>query len=778
MRGKPLHGGLMSSRSRVLGACVVAFAGIWLGSTTTAFAAGGACPNAQFRSGASEHLPGCRAYEQVSPVEKGGLDAVALQPLRPAQSSPCEAGEICTISYMNVGAAFGGAPANELPNAYLAARTPEGWSTTPLSPPTPQAPANSLAKISYAFSGDLSQAVLRVPLQQLTEGAPAGVYNLYLRQADGSYSLVTANAPPEPPQAGCGSCFEKQDVPAFAGASSDFGHVIFEANDSLVPEAPGGGVENLYEAVAGHVSLVGILPDGKAPSKGSTAGGGINAINGSAHELEHAISADGSHVLFEATADARGPDPQQAGDTELYDRIGGVSTIEVSAPAPGAQPSRCETEERICDPEPAKFWAASENGSIVYFTSKAALTKESHTGPEQAENPGNDLYRFDVDVDTGTLTDLTPEADKEEDPDGAGVLGVVGASADGSYVYFVATGKLPSSNALGAVPESASPNLYVWHEAAEGAKQLKFIATLQAPSLEEEAEVEAGQEFPYHSDVADWTSRPTESQAYVTPDGRHLAFMSVESLTGYENVNPATKEADHEVFEYSAETGQLVCASCDPGGAPPLGSAFIGARLNERVSTPFHQPRSLSNDGSRLFFSSPDPLVPGLAGGSVKVFEYEEGTVQLISGTQEGGEGVFLDASASGNDVFFATREQLAPTDVDELADVYDARVDGGLPAPATSAECQGSSCQEPLSPPPLFSAPASSSFVGPGNLVAPTPVRLTRKQLLSRAFAKCKRLESKKKRDACIVAAQRRYGQSHKGARHRAGAKRRRSGK
>ncbi len=774
MRGKPLRGGLMSSRPRVLGACVVALAGTCLSSIATASAGAVVCPNAQFRSGASEHLPDCRAYEQVSPVEKGGLDAVTLQPLYPAQSSPCEGGETCTIAYMNAGAAFGGAPGNELPNAYLGARAPEGWQTTPLTPPTPQPPPSSLAKIAYAFSGDLSQAVLRVPLQQLTEGAPAGVNNLYVREMNGSYRLVTANAPSEPPQTGCGNCFERQDVPTFAGASSDFSHIIFEANDSLVAEAPGGRVENLYEAAAGHVSLVGILPDGTAPSKGSTAGGGIEAVNGSSHELEHAISADGSRVLFEAAADDEGSDPQQAGDTELFDRIDGSSTIEISAPAAGALPSECETAERVCDAQPAKFWAASEDGSIVYFTSKAALTKQSRTGPEGGEpheNPGNDLYRYDL--NTRTLEDLSVDT---TDPNGASVLGVVGASADGSYVYFVADGELGQAGA-GAI--GGQPNLYVWHETAQDAGGLTFIATLQAPEGEEDASIEAeraGQEFPYHSDVADWTSRPTESQAYVTPDGRHIAFMSVKPLTNYDNVDQLTGEADHEVFEYSAETDQLVCASCDSGDTPPLGSAFIGARLGERVSTPFHQPRSLSDDGSRLFFSSPDPLVPGLAGGSTKVFEYEDGAVQLISGIEDGGEAVFLDASASGNDVFFATREQLAPTDVDELADVYDARVDGGLTAPATSTPCEGDACQEPLSPPPSFTAPTSSSFVGPGNLTAPRALPLTRKQLLSRALARCRRLTSRKRRAACIVAAHRRYGKGHDGTRHHAVAKRRRS--
>jgi hypothetical protein len=743
----------MSSWPCVPVACLLALVAIWLGGIAAASAGATSCPNAQFRSGPSEHLPDCRAYEQVSPVEKDGQDAMTLLPLRPAQASPCEAGEPCTVAYMNVGAAFDGAQGNEFPNAYLATRGAGGWQTTALTPPTPQAPINSKAEVAYAFSEDLSGTILRVPLQQLTASAPAGVYNLFLRQPGGGYSLVTASAPAEPPDSGCTLCFEEEDVPAFAGASSDFSHVIFEANDSLVEGAPGGGVENLYEAVAEHVRLVGILPDGTIPPQGATAGGGIRAVSEHAHELDHAISQDGSRVLFEAAADDGPPDPGREGKTELYDRIeGSPAAVEVSAPAPGAEPTDCETVDRICDPGSAQFWAASDDGSLVYFTSKAALTKESNTGPEGAageEDAGNDLYRYDV--ETGVLTDLTVDA---TDPDGADVQGVVGSSEDGSYVYFVADGT------LGGDKISGQPNLYLWHGTTAGAGAVTYIATLRAPTTEEAKDIEAMRtgSFEYHSDVADWTSRPTESQAYVTPDGRHLAFMSVELLTGYDNEDQVTGQDDHEVFEYSAETGGLVCASCDAGDVRPLGSAFIGAKLNERASTPFHQPRSLSDDGSRLFFSSPDPLVPGISGGSVRVFEYEDGVVQLISGTESGGGAVFLDASASGGDVFFATRERLAPSDTDELVDVYDARVDGGLPEPPALTPCQGGACREPLTSPLSFSAPASASFTGAGNLVPAPSVKLTRAQLLSRALALCRKLKSKKRRSACTDLARRRY--------------------
>jgi hypothetical protein len=756
MRGKPLRGRSMDGGTSVRGAYLVAFAGIWLVGVSPSFAVASPCANAQFRSGPSARLPDCRVDEQVSPVEKGGQDATTVHPVLSAQASNCEGAEPCAVAYMNVGAAFAGDAGNEYPNAYLGSRGPGGWQTTSLSPSTLQAPPNNDPKLSYAFSEDLSQTVLRVPLEQLTEGAPAGVYNLYLRGPGGEYSLLTTVTPPEPPQAGCGSCFEREDTVAFAGASQNFGHVLFEANDSLVAGAPS-GVPNLYEKTAGQVRLVGILPDGVIPTGGTAAGGGIDASGEHAHELEHAISQDGSDVLFEAAADGGPPDEPQVGDTELYDRVEGTHTVEVSAPAPGAMATKCETEAGVCAPQSAQFWAASGDGSVVYFTSKAALSKQSHTGGEPAD-PGNDLYRYEV--EGGGLTDITPDAHDEEgneEPDGADVLGVVGASEDGAYVYFVADGRL----AEGALPGQA--NLYVWHDHGGSTGGVSFIATLAAPDEDEQESIEEGrlgEAFSYNSDVEDWTNWPIASQAYVTPDGMHLAFMSAEPLTGYENVDEAGRRV-HEVFEYDAETDSLVCVSCDLSGARPLGDAFLGATLDERVSTPFHQPRSLSNDGSRLFFSSPDPLAES-AGGSVKLFEYEDGTVNLISGPEAGGEATFLDASASGNDVFFATRERLVATDADDLLDVYDARVDGGLPAltqPLSS--CEGNSCEEPL-PPPSPAIPASASFSGSGNLIPPLPrppLKPTRKQQLARALARCRRLKSRERRPTCVALAKRRYG-------------------
>ncbi len=642
-----------------------------------ALADAGPCPNAAFRTGFSAHLADCRAYERVSPAGKSGADAILMTSLFPARAS--EQGG--SIAYLTAGS-FAGSAGGEMPSAYLGSRGEDGWRTRSLAPPTLGATPPVLASLGYDFSADLSRFVLKVPLQNLTPGvtppAPAGVYNLYLSHPDGSWSLLTSAPPLVSPPANCSECFKKTDLSAFAGASSDFSHVIFEANEGLTPGAPPAPLESLYESAGGQIRPVGVLPDGKIAAGGSEPGAGINVLytavaDTASQDVNHAISPDGSHILFQAAADGGAPDPAQSGLTELYDRIGASSTIEISVPAQGATPASST-------PEPARFWAASTGGSLVFFTSSAELTTRSNTG---SGNAGEDLYQYNL--DTRTLTDLTLDANPTDASSGAGVLGVAGASEDGSYVYFVARGQLQAGRGV-----DGRPNLYLYH-----AGEVSFIATLS------------------EGDQHDWTSTPSESQAYVTPDGRHLAFMSLGSPTGYENHDRNTGEADSEVYEYSAEGGSLACASCDPGQARPAGSAFIGARLHEWTGTPFYQPRALSDDGSRLFFSSPDPLVPGAASSHVNVFEYEEGAVHLISSGAGSTDDLFLDASPSGNDVFFATRQELVAGDEDELIDVYDARAGGGFSAPTPPAACAGSVCQGPPETLPLLSSAPASTFTG-----------------------------------------------------------------
>jgi hypothetical protein len=117
-----------------------------------------------------------------------------------------------------------------------------------------------------------------------------------------------------------------------------------------------------------------------------------------------------------------------------------------------------------------------------------------------------------------------------------------------------------------------------------------------------------------------------------------------------------------------------------------------------------------------------------------------EATVSMISDGEDP-EGVDLTASgltgspgmsATGSDVFFTTRTHLVGQDQDELAHLYDARIDGGFPRPVAPSSCSdaGNSCQ-PESPEQrelerVFGAPQPASLLFTGGGTVSIVTRLT----------------------------------------------------
>ncbi len=363
---------------------------------------------------------------------------------------------------------------------------------------------------------------------------------------------------------------------------------------------------------------------------------------------------------------------------------------------------------------------------------------------------------------------------------------VTGASNDGSYIYFAATGALAAGARAGACGGEGAElcNLYVRHNGTT-----RLIAALS------------------QGDYPDWSSDLSHLTARVSPNGRWIAFMSNRNLTGYENTDAVSGQPDEEVYLYHApqdlasELGALVCASCNPTGARPVGVKYSSEQLvaadrvfNENewiaanvppwtrfdLSEARYQSRYLSNSG-RLFFDSYDALVAQDANGTQDVYEYEParvgdcatasstfsersgGCVSLISSGTSNEESAFLDASETGGDVFFLTSAKLATQDFDNAYDIYDAREcvpqtrciasPPTLPPACTS----GDSCKAAPSPQPsIFGSPASATFSGEGNVAsrrvvsAVQPRRLTRRQELARALRACHKKRKRKLRAAC----------------------------
>ena len=180
-------------------------------------------------------------------------------------------------------------------------------------------------------------------------------------------------------------------------------------------------------------------------------------------------------------------------------------------------------------------------------------------------------------------------------------------------------------------------------------------------------------------------------------------------------------------FVYDAESKTLSCASCNPSGSRPLGPTLVPGWGNV-----YEGPRYLSDDGSRFFFETFDPLKFADENGKRDVYEFERpgagscstesgsydpasgGCHFLISSGRSEDESYFIDASSNGRDAFFSTRSALVGWDGNENFDIYDAREGGGFPEPSQAPSCQGEGCKPPASPPPSISSPPS--FEGPGN--------------------------------------------------------------
>ena len=152
-------------------------------------------------------------------------------------------------------------------------------------------------------------------------------------------------------------------------------------------------------------------------------------------------------------------------------------------------------------------------------------------------NPGNDLYRYDAEAPTGQrLTDLTVDP---SDPNGIEVRGVLGASTDGSRVYFVANG-VPGGvgwtrRTSRAKARRRGTAKTVTHS-RRAAPATSTSGTTAAAQLHRADRRSAGALARATTDGdAPSVFRPTSNARAARPDGQTLLVRSARQLTSYEN---------------------------------------------------------------------------------------------------------------------------------------------------------------------------------------------------------------------------------------------------
>jgi hypothetical protein len=718
-----------------------------------------------------------RAWEMVTPPNKHGAP---VEPLTREGGLILAAQDGNSLTYVANGSIVEEPQGNRSPEQQqdIATRTTAGWTTQDIATPNTRAQgvsASAAPEYQY-FTPSLSSALVQpwatTPFSEPPLAPEAKQATMYVRNnsAETYLPLVTEGNVPAGTEFG--------NKAHFLTATPDLTHVVLTSEVALTPPPSGKG---LYEWAAGRLQFVSLLPDRKTVAPAAELGLG-------SHVVAKAVSNDGTRVIWTNKEENTGAGHLYLTDTATSQTLQLDMAVGLTEPSIGS----------------AEFQTASNDGTRIFFTDKQQLTTDSTAQPAFPEQP--DLYECEIAEEAGKLVchlkDLTVDHNSGEH---ANVQGLIfGASEDGSTVYVVAQGVLTSNeDGNGEHAETAKDNLYELR-ASGTSWTTAFVAQLAS---EDSAEWEGNR----LADTAFLTAR-------VSPNGRYLAFMSQATPTGYNNVDQASGKPDEEVYLYDSLAAHLTCVSCNPTGARPRGvldtlesGEGIGLLVDRRqvwaalghehwlagsipgwtaqslptATSPVGalvQSRYLSDEG-RLFFNSPDDLVPLATNHKEDVYEYEPsgvgscesltgGCISLMSSGGSSRESAFLEATPGGSDVFFLTAAPLLVQDSDTAFDIYDARVCTPespclTPSHPPSPGCSRADACHPAEPgrqTPIGPA-GTATFSGPGNAAgivpatgnvksanAKKPKVLTRLQKLAQALSSCKKHyhHSRRRRATC----------------------------
>jgi len=705
-------------------------------------------------------LPDHRAYELVTPSVKGDAeDMFGSQEEHTFDVGV--ASEDGNEFLLWTGASFGAFPAS-YNNVYRFARGGRGWTFVPLA-----SPGLGIQSVGTTVYNPFDFSEVGVESHSGSEVNPSAL------------QIANLVGPPGGPYATLDSGpLSSSGADEMVGSSSDLSHVVLENKNHALASGDSGqdaGTRVLYEWVGGQMRLVNVNTEGSLISLCGAALGlnGASSWSGGAH---NAVSGDGSKVFFTA------PEPggngsgcwepntnPQTNPPQLYMRLNGTRTVDISAPNPGVNDAD--------GLQPAAYVGASSDGSKVFFMTQTELTADDIT---------HDPELYEYDTNTATLTRVSRGSSGNAD---GNVYNVPAISSDGSTIYFTAFGQLAPGAAAQTPNVGGSVNLYRYDT---NTKVTTYITTVGAEDYPSDSLAPRWYKFPLEEEIgldltADW---------YTTADGRYLVFASTRDITSYDSAEASsqaeckggfehTSRSGHcdEVYRYDSASSSITCVSCNPTGAAPTSNALFTRDANRDEGAFGAPPRGVSNDGGYVFFDTAESLVPQDNNGKIDVYEWHNGRIFLISSGQDPADSFYLDSSPDGSNVFFGTHAQLVSQDTDTSGDLYDARVGGGfVGAAGETGPCEGDACQSPP-PAPNDATPGSLTFSGAGNLtsVLPAPAMVKPKtaaqikaEKLAKALKACKRHKAKAKRSKCEKAAKKKYvvNTNAKGKKHAGGKK------
>ncbi len=717
-------------------------------------------------AGGGFSLSDSRQWELVSPPDKLGAPIEGLQEGAVQASARGDA-----IAY-RTGAPTESEPQGfAVTMTVLSTRRASGWSSLDVSAPHSHAAhvIQSTGNEYQIFSEDLSHAALQPADSTFTPlSAEASEQTPYLRtDFTGEGGLCTqscyrplvtaapgyANVPAgtvfgEEPH---GVCEEILCGPRFQGASPDLSHVVLSSPVQLTATpAPTGG-PGLYEWTAGSLQLVGVPPEGET-GPFVLAGTNRKTLNHKETGVRHAVSDDGERVIMEGGRE---------GGAGLYVReVGAGQTVRLDVAQGGGGPS-----QRV------SYQTASSDASRIFFLDEGHLTaRSSATGEDLYEYdlnapPGDRLRDLTADANAGEAAAVAGVFAASEDGSyvyfvASGAL-APGAAAGARNLYVSHEGQ----TSLVAVLAEQDSSLYhleiegqehVFARVSPNGRWFAFMSSAELTGYDTHDAVNGQPDAEvYLYDAASARlvcvscnptgARPTGALIGVAGGETGQAFAG-GWVPGWTGPPPNFGSSALRQPRYLSDSGRLFFDSAD---------ALVAQDV----------------DGVEDVYEYEPPGVGGCTTTDATFAQSAGGCLNLVSAGVSPARSEFLDASETGGDAFFITRAQLALQDYDSAYDVYDAHECTGavpcLPVPAQPPPCQSeSSCRvAPTPQPALYGAPASATFAGVGNVSAEAPSVVKRKSRpasrsdrLAAALGLCRKKRNHRRRAACERSAHARY--------------------
>jgi hypothetical protein len=543
------------------------------------------------------------------------------------------------------------------------ATTPTGWESHSLIPPTSQ---------QFGGGGYVYNVVAATPDQSqfIADLRTAGLRSIpgsTLARLD-THRWLTKSATVDEEDLGTFSWkFEAEEMGG-VDITDNGAHVL-----TVDPGTEGPFAKQLVDVGQGSPEVISIMPDGLISecglrTKSVDDPAASNASFAGAPQWRpgyHMMSATNANLVYfraEPNADEVGGGLCGVGPLGLYER------------------NRLTNETTLIDPGAAgqnvEFIRAGQAGLEAYFVTDSKLDPTD-------VNSNADIYRWDTETkQAACLTCIVPDAAVATVIGGA--LSQVMVSDDFLHIYFESRKALvPDQGVVG------EENLYVLTNDA-----IEFVAAVRAGVPGNQGALE-------------------RQNAKLSADGRTLLFRSapLERLTADDVV---CGKGCRQVYRYEEQEGSVECISCSASGLTTKPSGVEGPN-GEKATF------DMSADGSTAAFVTRQALVRNDVNNGADVYEWRDGRQRIltdgVSEPQSGGAAPGIRGiDADGSNIFFSVAEPgLTGFELDRLANLYDARIGGGVPRPSGIAHCSEDSCQGPLQQLPAIESPASVA-AGRGN--------------------------------------------------------------